>query len=58
MNSIYVPREELNKLIMNYLVLEGHKEGALTFQRESGQKVDEMLDCDIIDQRVAIKGLI
>lgn len=46
-------REELNKLVMNYLVLEGHKEGALNFQRETG--LDCELDLDTIDARVAIK---
>ena len=42
---------------MNYLILEGHKEGALTFQRESGVQAEE-LDLDLIDARVLIKSLI
>jgi hypothetical protein len=42
---------------MNYLILEGHKEGALTFQRESGVQADEM-DLDLIDARVMVKSLI
>ena len=54
---MHVCREELNKLIMNYLILEGHKEGALTFQRESGVQADE-IDLDLIDARVMVKSLI
>jgi hypothetical protein len=42
---------------MNYLILEGHKEGALTFQRESGVQADE-IDLDLIDARVMVKSLI
>ncbi len=49
-------RDELNKLVMNYLVLEGHKEGAINFQRESGLPCE--LDADTIDARVQIKKLI
>jgi hypothetical protein len=56
-SQVHVCREELNKLIMNYLILEGHKEGALTFQRESGVQADEM-DLDLIDARVMVKSLI
>lgn len=43
---------------MNYLILEGHKEGALQFQKESGMDAVEMIDHEIIDQRVAIKKMI
>lgn len=51
-------RDELNKLVMNYLILEGHKEGAMNFQKESGLQCDEMIDSEIIDARVHIKKLI
>ena len=57
MSQVHVCREELNKLIMNYQILEGHKEGALTFQRESGVQADE-IDLDLIDARVMVKSLI
>jgi glucose-induced degradation protein 8 len=53
-----VSRDELNKLVMNYLILEGHKEGALNFQKESGLQCDDMIDSDIIDARVQVKKLI
>lgn len=43
---------------MNYLILEGHKEGAMMFQKESGLQNDEMIDSDIIDARVTVKKLI
>jgi hypothetical protein len=55
---VHVSRDELNKLVMNYLVLEGHKEGALNFQKESGLQSGEMIDTEIIDKRVQIKKLI
>jgi hypothetical protein len=42
MSQVHLCRDELNKLIMNYLILEGHKEGALTFQRESGVQAEEI----------------
>lgn len=54
---MHLPRDEINKLIMNYLVLEGHKEGALTFQRESGVQA-EGVDMDLIDRRAEVKALI
>ena len=55
---MHVSRDELNKLVMNYLILEGHKEGAMNFQKESGLACDGMIDSDIIDSRVQIKKLI
>jgi hypothetical protein len=55
---VHVSRDELNKLVMNYLILEGHKEGAHQFQKESGMDAVEMIDHEIIDQRVAIKKMI
>lgn len=51
-------RDELNKLVLNYLILEGHKEGAFNFMKESGLQCDEMIDSDLIDHRVNIKKLI
>ena len=38
MSQVQPPRELINKLVMNYLVVEGYKEGALMFQKEAGIK--------------------
>ncbi|KAF9918881.1 Glucose-induced degradation complex subunit [Lobosporangium transversale] len=36
--EIHVDREDLNKLIMNYLIIEGYKDAAEKFSQESGAK--------------------
>ena len=36
LETIVPDRELLNQLVMNFLVVEGYKEGALAFQEESG----------------------
>jgi len=40
---------------MNFLVLEGYKEGALKFEKESG--LEAQID-DLIDERIVIRRLI
>ena len=52
----HVPRADMNRLIMNYLVTEGFKEAAEKFQKESG--VETAVDLDSIDLRIRIKELI
>ena len=52
----HVPRADMNKLIMNYLVTEGFKEAAEKFQKESG--LETAVDMDSIDLRIKIKELI
>ena len=49
-------KEDMDKLVMNFLVLEGYKEGAIKFQQESGIKAD--IDHAQIDQRINIRKLI
>ena len=46
----------MDELVMNFLINEGFKEGALTFAQESGTKAN--IDNDSIDARIAIKNLI
>ncbi|KAF9114432.1 hypothetical protein BGX27_010819 [Mortierella sp. AM989] len=36
--EVHVDREDLNKLIMNYLIIEGYKDAAEKFRQESGAK--------------------
>lgn len=38
MHNVTVPRDIINKLVMNYLVVEGYKQGALKFEKETGIK--------------------
>ena len=53
-----VPSTQLmDELVMNFLVHEGFKEGALTFAQESGVKASA-IDSDTIDSRKAIRKLI
>ena len=40
MSQIIPNKEDMDKLVMNFLVLEGYKEGAMKFQQESGIKAD------------------
>ena len=43
---------------MNYLIVEGYKEGAVCFQKESGVECDEDFDTELIEARAIIKQLI
>jgi hypothetical protein len=38
MAEVEPPRDIINKLVMNFLIVEGYKEGALKFQKEAGIK--------------------
>ena len=40
---------------MNYLIVEGYKEGAVCFQKESGVDFDEEFDAELIESRANIK---
>lgn len=46
----------INQIVMNYLVLEGHKEAAEVFQRESGEEPK----CDLaqVETRMKIRGVV
>jgi hypothetical protein len=51
-DSLQVPRSEVNKLIMNYLVTEGFKDAAEKFQMESG--TEPGIDLTTLDKRIKI----
>ena len=38
MQEISIPKDIINKLVMNYLIVEGYKQGALKFEKETGIK--------------------
>jgi len=48
-----IDRSEMNKLVMNYLVMEGFKEAAEKFHLESGVDVPQPLDA--LDNRIQIR---
>jgi len=50
--TVQIPRSEINKLIMNYLVTEGFKDAAEKFQIESG--TEPGVDLTTLDQRIKI----
>ena len=47
----------MDELVMNFLVHEGYKEGAITFAQESGVKAST-IDTDTIDSRKTVRKLI
>ncbi|PWZ02704.1 hypothetical protein BCV70DRAFT_4865 [Testicularia cyperi] len=56
LNSINVLKDDLNRLIMDYLVIEGYKDAADSFSKESGLK--PFVDSDSILNRMIIRGAI
>ncbi|KAI7824742.1 CTLH/CRA C-terminal to lish motif domain-containing protein [Gamsiella multidivaricata] len=54
--EIHVDREDLNKLIMNYLIIEGYKDAAEKFSQESGAKPPVNLES--IQDRMVVRTAI
>ena len=54
--AYHLPRAEINKIIMEYLVKEGFKEAVLSFQKESG--VEPGVDMAMLDDQIKIRGAI
>ena len=52
-HGIHLPRSEMNRLVMNYLVTEGFKEAAEKFRTEAG--VDPHQPLDALDERIMIR---
>jgi hypothetical protein len=46
----------MNKIVMNFLILEGYKDAAISFSQEAGLPAD--LDWGLIDHRIVIRKLI
>jgi len=53
LKDFYIKQDDLNKLIMDYLVNEGFKEAAEKFQEESGIEPD--VDLSTLDNRILIR---
>eukprot|EP00039_Didymoeca_costata_P006525 m.91083 g.91083 ORF g.91083 m.91083 type:complete len:230 (-) comp13288_c0_seq5:1804-2493(-) len=45
-----------NKLIMNFLVVEGHKDASVAFEKETGEK--PMVDLSVVEQRMKIRSVV
>jgi hypothetical protein len=56
LSAVKLSRAMMNRLVMDYLVVEGHKEAAESFQAESGTPAG--LDLDTISERRAIRSAI
>ncbi|GAB0099746.1 glucose-induced degradation protein 8 homolog [Sergentomyia squamirostris] len=56
LNSYQIPQEEMNKMIMNYLVTEGFKEAAEKFQAEAG--VEPTVELNSLDDRILIRDAV
>jgi len=56
LSQIKLEKSELNKLVMNYLIIEGYKEAAEKFQKESGTSTG--IDLNSISDRMAIRTAI
>lgn len=54
--SFCCPNSDLNRLVMDYLVIEGYKDAADCFSKESGLK--PFVDSDSILNRMIIRGAI
>jgi hypothetical protein len=64
MNKLRISRQDMNKLVLNYLIIEGHKDAVEKFIKETGIKgkeVDDLLaeyDSDLLNKRLNIRSLI
>ncbi|GFR39903.1 hypothetical protein Agub_g408 [Astrephomene gubernaculifera] len=58
LDSVQVPKEDMNRLIMNFLVTEGYVEAARMFEKESGTPPGVNLDAitDRMEVRRALQG--
>lgn len=55
-HKMHIQRSDMNKLIMNYLVMEGFKEAAEKFSVEAG--ISPPCDLDQLDERIRIRNTI
>ncbi|KAK9897862.1 hypothetical protein P389DRAFT_169877 [Cystobasidium minutum MCA 4210] len=61
LNDVNVSKGDLNRLVMDYLVVEGYKEAAENFARESGMLSDSsnnVMDFESIHNRMVIRNAI
>ncbi|EGC39326.1 hypothetical protein DICPUDRAFT_52718 [Dictyostelium purpureum] len=56
LSEVNISKQDLNKLVMNFLVIEGYQEAAAKFQEESG--TSSIVDLNSIADRMAIRSAI
>eukprot|EP01113_Clastostelium_recurvatum_P007877 TRINITY_DN13688_c0_g1_i3.p1 TRINITY_DN13688_c0_g1~~TRINITY_DN13688_c0_g1_i3.p1 ORF type:complete len:224 (-),score=71.20 TRINITY_DN13688_c0_g1_i3:66-737(-) len=56
LSDVSVSKADLNRLVMNYLVIEGYRDAAEALQKESG--TDPMTDLSNVSDRMAIRAAI
>ncbi|KAJ5073473.1 hypothetical protein M0811_08590 [Anaeramoeba ignava] len=56
LDDVKIEEEDLNRLVMNYLVVEGFKEAAIEFQKETKTKPDTNID--LIGERMEIRNTV
>ena len=56
LSKIKINREDMNKLVLNYLIIEGHKEAVEKFLKETNLKCD--YDENLLEKRMIIRNLI
>jgi hypothetical protein len=63
LNKLRVSRQDMNKLVLNYLIIEGYKDAAEKFIKETGIKGNYLnnlaeYDVDLLQKRMKIRTLI
>ena len=65
LNEIQIPKSLMNKLILNFLIFEGYKDGAKKFIKEAGIDIEQnedlqidLFDEPLIDARLQIRKYI
>lgn len=53
LDAVQVPKQQLNQLVMDYLLVEGHRGAAEAFSKEAG--LDPGLDLSILEERRTIR---
>ena len=54
LSKIKINREEMNKLILNYLIIEGYKEAVIKFMKETNIVVE--YDLSLLEKRMQIRN--
>jgi len=57
LNSVKLSKQDLNKLVMNFFLIEGYKDAAENFKKESGTDISNM-DLTFMQERLDIRSMI
>ncbi|KAI3642762.1 hypothetical protein MP228_012317 [Amoeboaphelidium protococcarum] len=56
--SVKVSKQDMNALVLNYLIIEGYKDAAINFQKESGFNAVQDSMLSQIDARTSIRSMV